>query len=86
LRRWRPVAGRGDPRRRRPRTRVGEVSGLLAPVGDIAALAAAVTRLLEDRKLAARLAATARRHVLHHYCWPVLAERVLRIYHGVARA
>jgi glycosyltransferase involved in cell wall biosynthesis len=37
-----------------------QVTGLLAPVGDGAALAAAVDRLLDDRALARRLADAAR--------------------------
>ncbi len=40
-----------------------EVTGLLAPVGDGAALAAAVDRLLDDRPLARRLAGAARERV-----------------------
>jgi glycosyltransferase involved in cell wall biosynthesis len=40
-----------------------EVTGLLAPVGDGAALAAAVDRLLDDRLLARRLAEAARERV-----------------------
>ena len=40
-----------------------EVTGLLAPVGDGAALAAAIDRLLDDRALARRLAETARESV-----------------------
>jgi glycosyltransferase involved in cell wall biosynthesis len=40
-----------------------EVTGLLAPVGDGAALAAAVDRLLDDRPLARRLADAARERV-----------------------
>jgi glycosyltransferase involved in cell wall biosynthesis len=63
-----------------------EVTGLLAPVGDVAALAAALARLLEDRSLATRLARAARRRVEQHYSWPVLAERVRQIYEGVCRA
>jgi glycogen synthase len=57
-----------------------EVTGLLATAGDVAGLAAAVTRLLNDRELAARLAATARRYAFEHHSWPVLAQRVQRLY------
>ena len=56
------------------------VTGLLAPVGDVAALGAAVMRLLDDRELAVRLTAAAWRHVLDYHCWPVLAQRVRRLY------
>lgn len=63
-----------------------EVTGLLAPVGDVAALAAAVTRLLDEQQLAARLAQAARRRVKQHYSWPALAEQVRQIYEGVCRA
>jgi glycogen(starch) synthase len=57
-----------------------EVTGLLATAGDVAGLAAAVMRLLKDRELAARLAATARRYAFDHHSWPVLAQRVQRLY------
>ena len=40
-----------------------EVTGLLAPVGDASALAAAIDRLLDDPALARRLAAAARERV-----------------------
>lgn len=42
-------------------------TGLLAEMREPAAIAAAVGRLLDDRELAARLAAAARQHVVDHY-------------------
>jgi 2-deoxystreptamine N-acetyl-D-glucosaminyltransferase/2-deoxystreptamine glucosyltransferase len=63
-----------------------EVTGLLTTAGDVAGLAAAVTRLLNDRELAARLAAAARRYAFDHHSWPVLAQRVQRLYADLARA
>lgn len=57
-----------------------EVTGLLSTAGDVAGLAAAVTRLLDDRELAARLAAAAHRYAIDHHSWPVLAQRIQRLY------
>jgi glycogen synthase len=61
------------------------VTGLLAPVGDVTALAFAVTRLLDDRKLAAQLAAAGRRYAFAHHSWPALAQRVLQLYTDLTR-
>lgn len=61
------------------------VTGLLAPPGDVAAIAGALTRILRDGELAARLAAAGRRHADGHHSWQALAERVLGIYHDVRR-
>jgi glycosyltransferase involved in cell wall biosynthesis len=43
------------------------VTGLLAPPGDVSSLALAISRLLEDRRLAARLSAAARRRAVERY-------------------
>jgi glycosyltransferase involved in cell wall biosynthesis len=54
--------------------------GLLTPERDSAALAAAITRLLDDRALAQRLGAAARRRVLDELTWDATAERFERAY------
>jgi phosphatidyl-myo-inositol alpha-mannosyltransferase len=59
-----------------------EVTGLLVPPGDAAALAAAVSRVLDDRALAERLAAAARARV-GRYDWDVVAAEVEEIYRSV---
>lgn len=51
------------------------VNGLLARPGDAASLAAAITRLLEDRGLAQRLGDAGREKVLARHRWERLAER-----------
>jgi len=53
-----------------------EKHGLLSPAGDISATAAALTRLLDDPELRARMGAEARRSVKQHYA----TERVLERY------
>jgi glycosyltransferase involved in cell wall biosynthesis len=55
-------------------------TGLLVPVGDAAALAAAVCRLLGDPELSARLAAEARRRVRERYSVERMVEETLRLY------
>jgi glycosyltransferase involved in cell wall biosynthesis len=49
--------------------------GLLVPERDPEALAAAILRLLDDRALAQRLGAAARRRVLEELTWDVAAQR-----------
>lgn len=53
-----------------------EQHGLLSPAGDISATAAALTRLLDDPELRARMGTEARRSVKQHYA----TERVLELY------
>lgn len=54
-------------------------AGALFPPGDDAALAAALTRLLDDGTARARLAAAGRARA-QRYDWPVVASDVLRVY------
>jgi glycosyltransferase involved in cell wall biosynthesis len=64
--------------------RDGENALLVAP-GSVAELAGAITRLLEDRALALRLGAAARRDV-REYSWEARVARVLAFARGGARA
>lgn len=68
-----PVGGMRD-------TVVHEETGLVVPVGDAQALAAAVTRLLEDRALGARLAAEAARRLRERYTESGMTEQTLALY------
>jgi glycosyltransferase involved in cell wall biosynthesis len=54
--------------------------GLLAPERDPAALASAIAHLLDDRALAMRLGAAARRRVLEELTWDATAERFEAVY------
>jgi glycosyltransferase involved in cell wall biosynthesis len=54
--------------------------GLLTAERDPAALASAITRLLDDRELAQRLGAAARRRVLAELTWDAAAERFETVY------
>jgi len=54
--------------------------GLLTPERDSDALADAITRLLDDRALAQRLGAAARRRVLDELTWDATAERFEAVY------
>jgi len=56
-----------------------ETHGLLSPVGDVSATAAALTRLLDDPGLRARMGVEARRSVKQHYA----TERVLERYEAL---
>ncbi len=59
-----------------------DVNGLLAPPGDAAALAGAITRVLTEPDTAARLSAAARR-TAERYAWPALARQVVSLYQEV---
>src|SRR5262249_36672462 len=54
--------------------------GLLTPERDSDALADAISRLLDDRALALRLGAAARRRVLDELTWEATAERFEAVY------
>jgi len=61
-------------------------SGLLAPFGEVEALAATMRRMLDDPELARRLAENGRTRVESRFNEPEVAERVLRVYdHVLAR-
>ena len=60
-----------------------ERTGLLAPVGDSPALAAAITRLLADRALAAALAEAGREKVARHFSADAMVEGSLRVYRAL---
>ncbi len=57
------------------------VDGLLVPVRDAVALAAAITRLLDDQTLAARLGVAARAKALSDFDERIVIERTLAVYH-----
>jgi glycosyltransferase involved in cell wall biosynthesis len=59
---------------------VDGVTGLLAPPGDVAGLAANVVMLLRDGDLRQQLGQAAREQVRHRYTWPMLAETALAAY------
>ena len=58
-------------------------TGLLAPVGDAPALAAALLRLLEEPALAQRLAEAARRRVEQEFSVTTMARRYVDIYQSL---
>ncbi|MGE0479643.1 MAG: glycosyltransferase [Phycisphaerae bacterium] len=60
------------------------VTGALAPVGDVAALGAAIRSLHADTALRTRLGAQARRIVLEHYTLAHAARRYAELYQSLA--
>lgn len=68
-----------------PELVVDEVTGLLVPSDEPAAMAAALHRLRSDRLLAARLGAAARRHVARHYAPRDAAVRLQAVQAGLTR-
>jgi phosphatidylinositol alpha-mannosyltransferase len=65
--------------------RVLDGSGALFPVGDAGALASTIGELLDDPDRRAQLAARAST-VVADYDWPVVAQRVLEVYHFAIEA
>ncbi|GAB2689713.1 glycosyltransferase [Thalassiella azotivora] len=60
-------------------------TGLLVPPRDPLAVAAAVRRVLDDPRLAARLGRAARRRAVETYDWARVAEATERVYAGMTR-
>lgn len=60
-----------------------ERNGLIAPAGDVNALAAAVNRLLQDDALAARIGAVARTDALHSFSADHMVDRTIAVYESV---
>ncbi len=55
-------------------------TGFLVPPGDVSALRERVAQLLGDERLARRLGANAREHILQRFTWDKVAERCLTAY------
>lgn len=55
-------------------------NGLLTDPGDVPALAAALTRLVEDRPLRARLAAAALAECRRTYSWTAVGAQIMQVY------
>jgi len=58
-----------------------EVTGLLVPPGDVAALAAALERIRREPELGLRLGQAARAEVLRNHTWDGAVRRILEIAH-----
>jgi glycosyltransferase involved in cell wall biosynthesis len=56
------------------------INGLVVPVGDVDALAAAVIRLLDDAALRARLGRAARERVAREFAMDSVVDRLCALY------
>ncbi|MDR3685359.1 MAG: glycosyltransferase [Coriobacteriia bacterium] len=63
-----------------PYANLDGVTGIMVPVGDVAALAEALNRLLADDELRARLGAQARERALTTFTIPRMVEQMLDVY------
>jgi glycosyltransferase involved in cell wall biosynthesis len=59
-------------------------TGVLVPPGDVAALRAALDRLLGDPELRARMGAAARRRISERFSWAAVTDATVRLYECVA--
>ena len=59
------------------------MTGLLTPVGDSNAIAAAITRYLDDRSFATGLAAAGTEKVTKHFSADAMVEGSLRVYRSL---
>ena len=62
---------------------VDGVNGLLAPPGDVPALAAAIVQLLDDAPARLAMGQHNRQQALAHFAVPPYAQRLLEVYHQV---
>lgn len=62
---------------------VDKETGFLVPPGDPVRLGRAITRLLEDPELAARMGKEGRRRVLEHFTWDRIAAKTLDLYRSL---
>lgn len=62
---------------------VADGAGIVVPVGDSEAFAAALKRLADNPALRQRMGATGRQHVLERHTWPASAEKLLRLYRDI---
>ncbi len=62
---------------------VDKETGFLVPPGDPVKLGRAITRLLEDPPLAARMGKEGRRRVLEHFTWDRIAAKTLELYRSL---
>lgn len=76
----RPLVATDIPGSGVPWVNVDGVTGLTVPVGDSAALAAALERLLHDPNLARRMGAAARQRFLEHFTAQGMVTRTLDLY------
>jgi glycosyltransferase involved in cell wall biosynthesis len=63
---------------------VDEETGLLVPPRDVAALRAALQRLLGDAELRRRFGANARERIREHFSWPRVTDLTIAAYESVA--
>jgi len=63
-----------------PFVNVDGETGLIVPVGDARALAAAISRLTGDHALRDRLGAQAKARVFSEFSVPTMVERTLAVY------
>ncbi len=61
---------------------IPEVNGVVFPPGDVAALAAALARLVDDAELRSRLAVAGRARALE-FAWPRVTDRIEALYRDV---
>ncbi|CAN5763094.1 GDP-mannose-dependent alpha-(1-6)-phosphatidylinositol monomannoside mannosyltransferase [soil metagenome] len=59
-------------------------TGLLAPAGDSAGLAGAITIYMDDPEFALRLANDGRAHVLREFSWSTITDRLVEVYEELA--
>ena len=59
---------------------VSDGAGIVVPVGDAEAFAAALKKLADNPALRQRMGAAGRQQVLEHHTWPASAEKLARLY------